>query len=98
MFEWEQNKDVLTFGGALDVTSVESLQGILQEAISQERIILDLSRVNRLDTAAAQLLTALCRSDRGSEVKLIPSQAVTATLNLLGLGEHLGSCLLEEAD
>jgi anti-sigma B factor antagonist len=86
---------VVTVEGELDLGGCPELEAALNEAESSdvERIVLDLSEVNFIDsTGIALLIAAMRRSEQDSDrLRLVPSksEAVQRLIELCGLDGHL---------
>ena len=82
----------------LDISSVAEFRATLLDVLaSRLPIVLDAAVVERVDTAALQVLTAFIQDARGQGLQVrwgSPSQALVHSAGLLGLVEVLG---LEEA-
>ena len=78
----------------LDIMGARDLYGKLNAVLTQRKpVALDASRVERVDTAALQLLTAFCRAAREGGLALSwhgISPALADAAATLGLGETLG--------
>jgi phospholipid transport system transporter-binding protein len=84
----------LSFEPVLDISHAIQLRAELDRALSSRvPISLDASRVERVDTAAVQLLAVFCRSARDAGLKPrwhATSEAMREATALLGLGDALG--------
>lgn len=84
---------VLDCAGSLDIAGVQSLYQQLSDALEAGTgIVFDVSRTERLDGAAAQLLYAFVRAARQRDLAVHwqqPSDAVSNAVRLLGLADGL---------
>ena len=79
---------------SLDISTVQNLHGKLQAALdSGSPICLHGSAVERVDTAALQVLAALFRyaAERQGKLEMqSPSEALVHSAKLLGMAGHIG--------
>ena len=72
-----------------DISVVTDFKAMLQQSLAGgQAIVLDASKVERIDTAALQLLTALCQDSvtKGVEISWVnPSESLTYAAKLMGL-------------
>ncbi len=84
----------LIFQPVLDIMGARNLYGKLSTVLAQAKMVeLDASRVERVDTAALQLLAAFCRAVRDGGLTLSwhgISPALADAAAILGLSETLG--------
>ena len=84
----------LVFEPVLDISGARHLYGQLDNVLAgATALVLDASRVQRIDTAALQLLAAFCRTTRDAGLPLhwrAASPALREAAGLLGLDESLG--------
>lgn len=84
----------LVLDSILDVSRAQALYRTLDQALGQSApIVMDGSRVERVDTAAVQMLAAFGRAahERGLKLKWqAPSAALRQAVDLLGLGAMCG--------
>jgi phospholipid transport system transporter-binding protein len=84
----------LIFEPVLDIAGVRYLYSKLDGALTGAKaLVLDASRVQRIDTAALQLLAAFCRATRDAGLSLrwhAASAALCDAAALLGLNKTLG--------
>ena len=83
----------LVFDSALDIAGAAKLHAQLVHALVANRpVVLDTAKVERVDTAALQVLTAFFK-DAGAQNLTIqwkdPTQAIKTAARLLGLEESL---------
>lgn len=98
MFTWEHTADGLIVNGEVDIFTVDTFHQVVLQSAARGRFRLDLTRVERVDTAAAQVLAALCRSQGADGLSLRLSAGVEAILTRLGLDGVVAPCLGGEAD
>ena len=75
-----------------DISSVAGLHDELKSLFKHEKVILDGSNVDRIDAASLQLLFAFIQEAKINEVDVAwrsPSEAMTRSVNLLGMEEAL---------
>ncbi len=84
----------LVFEPVLDIVGARSLYSHLNNVLAEGKSVeLDASRVERVDTAALQLLAAFCRATRDAGLTLrwrAASPALCEAATMLGLNEMLG--------
>ncbi len=87
----EPSKNGLTIdcNAVFDISVVTDFKATLQQAMAGgQAIVLDASKVERIDTAALQLLTVLCQDSvlKGIDVSWVsPSEPLTYAAKLTGL-------------
>ena len=88
-----QEGKVVKIAGALQIAEAEQFRDALLPLLMEERLVLDLSGVEAVDTAALQLLFSLLasRASMGRAVGLVaPSASVFEAASGLGLSiDHL---------
>jgi anti-sigma B factor antagonist len=90
----EAGKARLTPVGELDIVTVPQLRGAANEMLGQRvrELVIDLSQVTFMDSAALQLLITLndeAREDGWTLRLLRPSEGPRALFRLTGLDKHL---------
>jgi phospholipid transport system transporter-binding protein len=85
----------LVFEPVLDIVGARNLYGKLNSVLAHAKpVALDASRVERVDTAALQLLAAFCRTAREAGLALRwrdASPALREAAAMLGLHDALGT-------
>jgi len=95
MFSWRRAGGRLEFEGELEISAVESLQGVLLEESKGGRPLeVDLSGLTKLDTAAAQVIVSLIKS--GGLKSLALSPPARAAFKSLGLGGRIEPFVSQE--
>lgn len=90
----DANETQLVFASVLDIAGAQNLRSELDRALSGgTTLVLDGGRVERVDTAALQILAAFCRACQKTG-KALSWKATSQPLNdvaaLLGLNDVLG--------
>lgn len=84
----------LQLASNLDITGARNLHALLGKAMKRKPpLILDASQVERIDTAALQILAAFCHSLRESDIELSwdnPSINLRRAAESMGLSTVLG--------
>ncbi len=102
MFEGEEiimtmsvdDKLTVQLAETLDVSAVKALHAELTTAVDKgAHLILDGSKVGRIDTAAVQLIAALFVRADARRIKVewhAPSETIAGAAALLGMSRHIG--------
>jgi len=75
-----------------DISAVAELHEELKTLFKHEKVILDVSNIERIDTTSLQLLYAFIEEAKVNNVEVAwrsPSEAMTNSVNLLGMEEVL---------
>lgn len=75
-----------------DISLVAELHEELKKLFKHEKVILDVAKVERIDTSSLQLLYAFIQEAKINNVEVAwrsPSEAMTNSANLLGMEEAL---------
>ena len=87
-------KTSVVFGTVVDISQARALYESMNKLLSRNRpLLMDVSGIERIDTAAIQLLVVFHRSalDRGVEIQWkSPSEAVQLAVELLGMQSQMG--------
>jgi anti-sigma B factor antagonist len=78
--------------GEMDLANAETAGSILREALSSGRsVVVDLAKLEFLDSTGVALLVAAMRSDSDGQLSFLPSEhiAVRRLLKLTGLDERM---------
>ncbi len=83
----------IVFDGSLDISCAGQLRGQLQQALtSNQPVVLDAANVERVDTAALQVLTAFFKDAGAQKLEVQwkePAQTLVNAAQLLGLRDSL---------
>ena len=89
-----QNDNVIDCGDLLDISMVNEIKQKLNTSLSSgSDISINISNIERIDTAGAQMLCAFYQDTKSKNIKCewtTPSDIFARSIEQLGLSEHLG--------
>lgn len=88
----EKEDSVFELQSVQDISAVAELHEELKKLFKHEKVILDVSNVERIDTTSLQLLYAFIEEAKVNNVEVAwrsPSEAMSNSVNLLGMQEAL---------
>ena len=88
----EAEDNVFEIQSVQDISSVAELHEKLKDLFKHEKVIMDVSNVDRIDAASLQLLYSFIEEAKVNNVEVAwrsPSEAMTNSVNLLGMEEAL---------
>ena len=90
--EVKEEENVFEIQSVQDISVVAELHEELKKLFKYEKVILDVAKVERIDTSSLQLLYAFIQEAKINNVEVAwrsPSEAMTNSTNLLGMEEAL---------
>jgi len=89
-----KNDNTVDCGDLLDISMVNEINQKLNTCInSGDDITINISNIERIDTAGAQMLCAFYQDTKSKNIKCewtSPSEIFSKSIEQLGLSEHLG--------
>jgi len=89
-----QHSNSIDCGDLLDISMVNEVNQKLKDALnSGSDISINISNIERIDTAGAQMLCACYQDAKSKKIKCewtAPSEIFSKSIKQLGLSEHLG--------
>ncbi|MCF6324502.1 MAG: STAS domain-containing protein [Gammaproteobacteria bacterium] len=87
-----QQDNTIDCGDLLDISMVNEINQKLKDALSSgDDISIDISNIERIDTAGAQMLCAFYQDAKSKKIKCewtTPSDIFSKSIKQLGLSEH----------
>jgi len=88
-----QQDNTIDCGDLLDISMVNQINQKLKDALNSGcNISINISKIERIDTAGAQILCAFYQDTKSKKIKCewtIPSDVFAKSIKQLGLSEHL---------
>ena len=90
--EADNDEKVFEFKSIQDISVVAGLHEQLKKLFSHKKVIMDVSNIERIDTASLQVLYAFIEEVKVNDVEIAwrsPSEAMITSVRLLGMEEVL---------